>query len=73
MLSKDLPRSLGDIRSRYLVQKVAVLIIVCSNSYQPGGTSAVNKKTDPLSDRDECLRDAALMQRLGVSDHTPLD
>lgn len=35
--------------------------------YQPGGTSAVNGKSDPLSDRDECLRDAALMQRLGVN------
>ncbi|OJJ62512.1 hypothetical protein ASPSYDRAFT_650334 [Aspergillus sydowii CBS 593.65] len=35
--------------------------------YQPGGTSAVNGKTDPLSDRDECLRDATLMQRLGVN------
>lgn len=45
---------------------------VLSNSYQPGGTSAVNGKSDPLSDRDECLRDAALMQRLGVSDHIPL-
>lgn len=46
---------------------------VLSNSYQPGGTSAVNGKTDPLSDRDECLRDATLMQRLGVSNHIPLD
>ncbi|KAL2869182.1 1,3-beta-glucanosyltransferase gel2 [Aspergillus lucknowensis] len=37
------------------------------NSYQPGGTSAVDGKSDPLSDRDACLRDAALMQRLGVN------
>ncbi|KAL4946772.1 hypothetical protein BDV06DRAFT_181518 [Aspergillus oleicola] len=35
--------------------------------YQPGGTSAVNGETDPLSERDECLRDAALMQQLGVN------
>ncbi|KAL3486392.1 Glucanosyltransferase-domain-containing protein [Aspergillus germanicus] len=35
--------------------------------YQPGGTSAVDGKTDPLSERDACLRDAALMQRLGVN------
>ncbi|KAI9373359.1 Glucanosyltransferase-domain-containing protein [Aspergillus egyptiacus] len=35
--------------------------------YQPGGTSAVNKKSDPLSVREECLRDAALMQQLGVN------
>ncbi|KAL4928652.1 1,3-beta-glucanosyltransferase gel2 [Aspergillus undulatus] len=35
--------------------------------YQPGGTSAVDGKSDPLSERDECLRDAALMQQLGVN------
>ncbi|KAL2827526.1 Glucanosyltransferase-domain-containing protein [Aspergillus cavernicola] len=35
--------------------------------YQPGGTSAVNNQTDPLSERDDCLRDAALMQQLGVN------
>ncbi|KAL4782128.1 Glucanosyltransferase-domain-containing protein [Aspergillus varians] len=35
--------------------------------YQPGGTSAVNDKTDPLSESDECLRDAALMQQLGIN------
>ncbi|KAL4806798.1 Glucanosyltransferase-domain-containing protein [Aspergillus unguis] len=35
--------------------------------YQPGGTNAVNGKSDPLSDKDACLRDAALMQQLGVN------
>ncbi|KAL4918344.1 Glucanosyltransferase-domain-containing protein [Aspergillus aurantiobrunneus] len=35
--------------------------------YQPGGTSAVDGESDPLSERDACLRDAALMQRLGVN------
>ncbi|KAJ5357055.1 Glycoside hydrolase superfamily [Penicillium concentricum] len=35
--------------------------------YQPGGSSGFTKKLDPLSDADACLRDAALMQRLGVN------
>lgn len=35
-------------------------------SYQPGGSSGFNAKKDPLSDKDACLRDAALMQNLGV-------
>ncbi|KAJ5194544.1 CAZyme family GH72 [Penicillium cinerascens] len=35
--------------------------------YQPGGTNAVNTKSDPLTDSDACMRDAALMQRLGIN------
>ena len=37
-------------------------------SYQPGAQSGYDpeSKKDPLSDGDVCLRDAALMQRLGV-------
>jgi hypothetical protein len=51
-----------------LVEKAVVLIVLLpSNSYQPGGTNAVDGKSDPLSDRDACLRDAALMQQLGVN------
>lgn len=37
------------------------------NSYQPGGTSAVNTKSDPLTDPSTCKRDAALMQMLGIN------
>ncbi|KAH8899706.1 glycoside hydrolase family 72 protein [Thozetella sp. PMI_491] len=38
-------------------------------AYQPGGSSGYDpaKKIDPLSDKDHCLRDAALMQILGVN------
>jgi hypothetical protein len=38
-------------------------------AYQPGGSSAYNPADgeDPLSNGDVCLRDAALMQRLGAS------
>ncbi|THY09158.1 putative 1,3-beta-transglucosylase, GH72 family [Aureobasidium pullulans] len=35
--------------------------------YQPGGSSGVSDTSDPLSDGDACLRDAILMQRLGVN------
>jgi hypothetical protein len=38
-------------------------------AYQPGGSSGYNPASgvDPLSDGSVCLRDAALMQRLGVN------
>ena len=37
-------------------------------AYQPGGSSGYNPASgvDPLSDGSVCLRDAALMQRLGA-------
>ncbi|KAJ5638224.1 1-3-beta-glucanosyltransferase gel2 [Penicillium lividum] len=35
--------------------------------YQPGGQSGFNGKQDPLSQPDACLRDATLMQQLGVN------
>ncbi|KAI9842101.1 MAG: hypothetical protein M1837_007462 [Sclerophora amabilis] len=38
-------------------------------AYQPGGASGFDpsSREDPLSDGDVCLRDAALMQRLGLN------
>ena len=40
-----------------------------SHSYQPGGSSGFDPASgvDPLSDANVCLRDAVLMQRLGVN------
>lgn len=37
-------------------------------SYQPGGSSGYKPDSgkDPLSNADDCLRDATLLQRLGV-------
>ncbi|PYH48315.1 1,3-beta-glucanosyltransferase gel2 [Aspergillus saccharolyticus JOP 1030-1] len=35
--------------------------------YQPGGSSGFSTTEDPLSQPDACLRDAALMQSLGVN------
>ncbi|KAJ5184077.1 hypothetical protein N7492_001693 [Penicillium capsulatum] len=35
--------------------------------YQPGGESGFSSKKDPLSQPKQCLRDAALMQRLGIN------
>jgi len=34
--------------------------------YQPGGSSAFKGTADPLSDKATCLRDAAILQYLGV-------
>lgn len=38
-------------------------------AYQPGGSAGYNPKTgiDPLSHADACMRDAALMQILGIN------
>lgn len=38
-------------------------------AYQPGGSSGYDPATgsDPLSDPEACLRDAALMQALGIN------
>jgi hypothetical protein len=35
--------------------------------YQPGGSSGFDGTSDPLSEPDACLRDAAIMQVLGVN------
>ncbi|BFZ61538.1 Glycolipid anchored surface protein 4 precursor [Saitoella coloradoensis] len=35
--------------------------------YQPGGSSGVGTGSDPLSDPTQCLRDFALLQKLGVN------
>lgn len=35
--------------------------------YQPGGSAGFDGTADPLSDADACLRDAILMQQLGVN------
>ncbi|KAJ5813456.1 1-3-beta-glucanosyltransferase gel2 [Penicillium pulvis] len=35
--------------------------------YQPGGESGFSAKKDPLSQPDACLRDATLMQQLGIN------
>lgn len=36
-------------------------------AYQPGGSSGYTGGSDPLSDPASCLRDATMMQRLGVN------
>ncbi|KAF7558792.1 hypothetical protein G7046_g5373 [Stylonectria norvegica] len=42
---------------------------VVGMAYQPGGSAGYDPKAgkDPLSHKDECLRDAALMQILGIN------
>ncbi|KAI1841075.1 hypothetical protein JX266_012733 [Neoarthrinium moseri] len=36
-------------------------------TYQPGGSSGFTSTADPLSDTEACLRDAIIMQKLGVN------
>ncbi|KAL6400685.1 hypothetical protein AUP68_16399 [Ilyonectria robusta] len=38
-------------------------------AYQPGGSAGYDPETgkDPLSHKDQCMRDAALMQILGIN------
>lgn len=42
---------------------------VVGMAYQPGGSAGYNPEEgrDPLSHKEECLRDAALMQILGIN------
>lgn len=35
--------------------------------YQPGGSAGYNPGSDPLTDSAACLRDAAILQRLGIN------
>lgn len=35
--------------------------------YQPGGSAAYTRDSDPLSDTDQCARDIYLMQQLGIN------
>ncbi|KAH3667254.1 hypothetical protein OGAPHI_002903 [Ogataea philodendri] len=40
---------------------------VAGVDYQPGGSSAVNQMSDPLSDAGKCARDIVLFQMLGIN------
>ncbi|KAF4962022.1 hypothetical protein FSARC_9855 [Fusarium sarcochroum] len=41
--------------------------LIVGAAYQEGGSSGFSKGNDPLSHKDKCMRDAALMQILGVN------
>lgn len=53
----------------FITAETGERFMIVGVDYQPGGQGAYNpeKKLDPLSDKDVCLRDAALLQRLGVN------
>ena len=58
------------ISGQYLVNSGSEnLFQIIGVAYQPGGQSGYDPGSgkDPLSDGDACLRDAALMQRLGIN------
>ncbi|KAF2198265.1 hypothetical protein GQ43DRAFT_168937 [Delitschia confertaspora ATCC 74209] len=59
-----------EVRGREFVDTVTnKRLMIVGADYQPGGQSAYNpeKKSDALSNGTVCLRDAALLQRLGVN------
>ncbi|POS76597.1 1,3-beta-glucanosyltransferase gel2 [Diaporthe helianthi] len=59
-----------DVQGSFFVNKVTgARYQIVGVAYQPGGSAGYNPGSgiDPLSNKDECLRDAALMQILGVN------
>ena len=55
---------------RIHILSLSVIIVYPADlacSYQPGGSQAFGMGSDPLSNGTLCLRDAALMQQLGVN------
>ncbi|KAK4122966.1 glycoside hydrolase family 72 protein [Parathielavia appendiculata] len=59
-----------EVQGQYFVNpKTGNRFQIVGVAYQPGGSAGYNKETgrDPLSDPDVCLRDAALLQILGVN------
>lgn len=59
-----------EVQGRYFVNpKSGNRFQIIGIDYQPGGAAGYDpsKGKDPLSDKDHCLRDAALMQVLGVN------
>lgn len=59
-----------DVQGSFFVNKdTGARYQIVGVAYQPGGSAGYNPGSgvDPLSNKDECLRDAALMQILGVN------
>ncbi|KAK2799108.1 hypothetical protein FQN50_008614 [Emmonsiellopsis sp. PD_5] len=55
--------------SQFVNPKTNARFQIIGVDYQPGGSAGYNpdNKADPLSDGEACLRDAALLQRLGAN------
>lgn len=59
-----------EVENNYFINPVTqTRFQIVGVAYQPGGSAGYNPelRLDPLSDKDQCLRDAALMQVLGVN------
>ncbi|KAL2024277.1 hypothetical protein VTK56DRAFT_8759 [Thermocarpiscus australiensis] len=59
-----------EVRGQYFVNpKTGNRFQIVGVAYQPGGSAGYDKAAgrDPLSDKDICMRDAALLQILGVN------
>ncbi|KAK6194312.1 hypothetical protein LQW54_011586 [Pestalotiopsis sp. IQ-011] len=53
--------------SNFVVDATSERFNLIGITYQPGGSSGFTADADPLSDPDSCLRDAIMMQQLGVN------
>lgn len=53
----------------FVVSKTGQRFVIVGVDYQPGGEAGYDAESgeDPLSKSDNCLRDAALMQQLGIN------
>jgi len=59
-----------EVKGQYFVNpKTGNRFQIVGVAYQPGGSAGYNKESgiDPLSDEEVCLRDAAILQVLGVN------
>ncbi|KAF8475036.1 Glucanosyltransferase-domain-containing protein [Kalaharituber pfeilii] len=57
-----------EIRDRHFYNsKTGEPFFIKGVDYQPGGSAAVKKGSDPLSDPEKCARDIFLFQKLGIN------
>lgn len=55
-------------KQEFVIEKTGQRFMIVGVDYQPGGEAGYDAESgeDPLSKNEDCLRDAALMQQLGV-------
>lgn len=57
-----------EIKGRHFYNsKIGKPFFIKGVDYQPGGSAAVEKGSDPLSDPEKCARDIFLFQKLGIN------
>nr|BCA90172.1 1,3-beta-glucanosyltransferase [Ogataea thermomethanolica (nom. inval.)] len=56
-----------EAKRKHVAGKILGFFFIKGVDYQPGGSSAVNQLSDPLSDVGKCARDIVLFQALGIN------